>query len=165
MPTCGNPIARGTPGIPPAPPKYGGPTSKMGRDGSNVLPPSFDDGHRDVQTFVPDHVLRSVRRDGSKNADDRAIVVAGPAGVCADARRLAPRLSSVGRSAEQYDRLVDLPFDPCNIQVALVRARACVSTQMRGMSSSLMFCSSPFHARTATGSLSHVLPPSGDRRI
>src|SRR2546426_4053137 len=26
--------------MPPAPPKYGGPTSKTGRDGSNVLPPS-----------------------------------------------------------------------------------------------------------------------------
>ncbi len=26
--------------MPPAPPKYGGPTSKIGREGSNVLPPS-----------------------------------------------------------------------------------------------------------------------------
>src|ERR1043166_4906198 len=39
-PTCGKPIALDTPGMPPAPPKYGGPTSKIGRDGSNVLPPS-----------------------------------------------------------------------------------------------------------------------------
>src|SRR5438094_7379016 len=41
-PTWGNPIARDTPGIPAAPPKYGGPTSKIGRDGSNDLPPSRD---------------------------------------------------------------------------------------------------------------------------
>ena len=40
MPTCGKPIARETPGIPEAPPKYGGPTSKIGRDGPNDLPPS-----------------------------------------------------------------------------------------------------------------------------
>src|SRR4051794_21614557 len=41
-PTCGNPIARDTPGIPAAPPKYGGPTSNTGREGSNDCPPSRD---------------------------------------------------------------------------------------------------------------------------
>ena len=42
MPICGNPIARDTPGMPAAPPKYGGPTSNTGRDGSKDLPPSRD---------------------------------------------------------------------------------------------------------------------------
>src|SRR5437667_12858597 len=35
-------MARETPGMPLAPPKYGGPTSKIGRDGSKVFPPSCD---------------------------------------------------------------------------------------------------------------------------
>src|SRR4051812_18288883 len=35
-------MARETPGMLPVPPKYGGPTSKMGRDGAKVFPPSLD---------------------------------------------------------------------------------------------------------------------------
>src|SRR4051812_27880194 len=42
MPICGKPIARDTPGMLPVPPKYGGPTLKIGFDGAKLFPPSFE---------------------------------------------------------------------------------------------------------------------------
>src|SRR5262252_3348454 len=55
---------------------------------------------RDVESLVPDDVLRPVRRDRADDPDDGAVVVAREPGFRADASRRRPRHAGIRRMAE-----------------------------------------------------------------
>src|SRR5205814_2624930 len=85
------------------------------------LPAVARDRERDVESLVPDHVLSAVRGHRADDADHSSIVVAGIPRFGADPHRRGPGLASISRAAEEHDGLRELPLDPGNVEVPLVR--------------------------------------------